>query len=228
MTITSTTRMYEVLVRWDDKGVVAAHQAQITELVDDSATPPTILSAVVGLPTSLDPTQVGTIVGTALPALQAQLDAANAEVTSLQAQLSAAQAGAVTAAQAAAASLASMTADRDAQKAQIALIQTQLDAANAQIAQLTAPPAVPVVSMTQFQLALLQTPSLLNAGKTMLDDAEALVTASPRDVQILWTAAKVARDNPTLNQMAPKLVPAGADAQKALDALFTLAAQQQG
>lgn len=226
MTISQTTRMYEVLVRWGEDGTVSAHQAQITEVIDDSTTPPTILSATVGLPTSLSAADVASVVGTALPALQAQLDAANATITSVQGQLSAAQASAAAAATTAAQQLAAMTADRDAQQAQVASVQQQLDAANAQIATLTAPPAVPSVRMTQFKLALLATPSFANPGKTLLDDANALVASSPANVQLLWSDSVVSRDNPVLNQMAALLVPAPNDPGKALDQLFALAKSQ--
>jgi hypothetical protein len=123
---------------------------------------------------------------------------------------------------------AALSAAATAQTAAVQAVQTQLDAANARIAELTAPPVVPVVDMVQFKLALLETASFLNAGKTLLDDANALVAGSPANVQLLWSAAKVARDNAVLNQMAPLLVPAGQNPGAVLDQLFVLAATQQG
>lgn len=231
---TSRTRLYEAKTRVDlaPDGVsltFASSEQDIIEFLDDAGK---VIpgQAFIQPPRDITSPELLALIGDQMPAVLAERDALQAQVAQMTADHAAAlQAAADDKAKALADAATSAAADKQA-----ALDAAAEDKAAAvkvlqdQIAALTAPPVVPTVDMVQFKLALLETASFLNAGKTLLDDANALVSGSPMNVQVLWTSAKVARDNPVLNQMAPLLVPHGQNPGAVLDQLFILAATQPG
>ena len=82
--------------------------------------------------------------------------------------------------------------------------------------------AIPSIAAWKIQVVLDQHPSPVNAGKTLLDDANALIATQPRAVQIAWTnGADVAYASPTLAALRAAI---GITSDDAFDAMWVSAA----
>jgi hypothetical protein len=185
MAITNQTRPEDLLITWrrqeDGSLATVASFTNVVEEVDDGTSPPTYTAIRHTLAAELATADVIAMVGDQLPALSAERDA-------LQDQLTQAQADKQTAldAQATAeASLAEMTAARDTLQAQLDAIQN---------------PPIPHVISQRFKIAMDQlVPGLLKT----VDD---WVATQPVATQLRWNYPEFYRNDEMLTETAGLIV----------------------